>query len=65
MAELDVKKDPRGFIAGDMAKLNKTFPRRAYTTKDSIGDIMYQEGIQKVLRYIETNMIAGHSLQGR
>lgn len=56
--KLDAKKDPRGLIRNDMAHLRTVFPRKPYSPKNTVEDIMFAEGVQHVLRYIEEEMVA-------
>jgi len=53
------KKDPRGLIKHDLDHLHKLFKEAVYSPKNTHSEIMYREGQQSVLRYIENNMIAG------
>ena len=53
-----VKHDPRGLVQHDMAHLRTVFKRKLYKPTTSMSEIMYQEGIQHVLTYIEDKMIA-------
>lgn len=54
---LDITKDPRGLTPRDLAHLRSVFQRRPPTPKTPIQEIMYMEGQQNVLDYIENKMI--------
>ena len=53
-----VKHDPRGLIQHDMIYLRQTFKPRRYKPTMSHGEIMYAEGQQAVLDFIERTLIA-------
>lgn len=57
----DHKKDPRGLVAHDMKKLHSIFKRPNYTPKRSYEEIMFIEGQQSVIEYIEREMINGRN----
>ena len=59
----DHKKDPRGLVLRDLEELRRAFPARKYAPSDDIATVMYEEGKQRVLEFIETKMIAGHRLR--
>lgn len=53
-----VKHDPNGLVRRDLLLLHKAFPRKQYKPTMTHGEIMYQEGMQRVLEYIEDKLIA-------
>lgn len=53
-----IKKDPNGLTRHDVATLRSIFKRKPYSPKHSLADIMYAEGQQKVIDYIEDQLIA-------
>lgn len=55
--QLNPTKDPRGLVQRDLEELRKTFKRRDYSPKHSVEEIMFMEGQQSVLRYIEDKMV--------
>lgn len=53
-----VKHDPQGLIRRDMLVLNQAFPRKPYDYRTSHAEVMYREGQQSVLDFIERKLIA-------
>jgi len=53
-----VKHDPHGLIRNDMVYLRKVFPRQAYNSSTPHDEIMFAEGQQSILNFIEDNLIA-------
>lgn len=53
----DHTKDPRGLVVHDVEQLKQVFKPKPYSPKDSMADIMYREGQQAVLRYIEDKIV--------
>ena len=56
----DAKKDPNGLIRQDMDKLYRAFPVMQISTKHTEREIMFAAGEQRVINWIEQNLIAGH-----
>lgn len=56
-AMMNPKKDPNGLMARDLVLLRKTFPRRAYSPNMTNAEIMYEEGKQYILDYIEAQLL--------
>jgi len=54
-----IKHDMRGMIQRDIAHLRSLFKVGRYKPTMTIEDIMYKEGQQSILHYIEEKMIAG------
>lgn len=52
------QKDPNGLIRRDLEHLKRVFGAKIYSPDDTIQTIMYQEGQQSVLDYIERSMVA-------
>lgn len=52
------KKDPRGLIMHDVNHLRQVFRKKRYSPKNSHAEIMFNEGINTVIDYIEDKMIA-------
>lgn len=59
-----IKHDPRGLVQHDMKHLRTMFKRKRYHPLMSHGEIMFEEGKQKVLDYIEDKMIAKRGTNG-
>ena len=53
-----VKHDPRGLVQHDIVYLRSVFKRKPYSPANSLADIMFLEGQQKVIDFIESQMIA-------
>lgn len=56
-----VKHDPRGLVRNDLDHLRRVFKPQAYSPKNTIDQIMYDEGKQVVIDYIERQMVAKRS----
>ena len=56
--DLHTKKDPRGLVRQDLIYLKQVFLKKQYTPKTTMQEVMYEEGIQAVIAFIERKMIA-------
>lgn len=54
-----MKKDPNGLIRNDILHLRSVFSRKGYhPDRDGIASVMFEEGKQVVIDYIEREMVA-------
>ncbi len=55
--DLMYTKDPRGLVRQDVEHLKQKFKNRPITPTRTQNEIMYEAGIQTVIKYIEDNMV--------
>ena len=53
------KKDPNGLVKHDLDYLRRTFKKRPYSPKMTHAEIMYEEGKQLVIDFIERDLVEG------
>jgi hypothetical protein len=58
MVDTVIKHDPKGLVQHDMKYLRSVFKEKRYSPKDTHADIMFREGQQQVLDFIERELIA-------
>lgn len=53
----DIRKDPTGIMERDLRHLRQVFPRVGYSPKKTDREIMFEEGKQHVIDYIERTFL--------